>query len=169
MPIHGEAKHLQCHKELAMSMGMTADCIFISEIGKVLELTSDQAGFSGTIPSGINMIDGYGVGDVGNVVLRDRRHLAEDGLIVVVTVINEYDMTIATGPDIISRGFVYVKESEELLDDLKDLAYDVVSDALGGGIYDWAVIKNKLRDELSRRVYAKTKRKPMILPLIMTV
>lgn len=169
MPIHGEATHLASHRALAMDLGMPSERIFISEIGKVLELSSKSAAFAGTVPSGSIMIDGYGVGDVGSVVLRDRLHLSEDGLIVVVTVVNDYNMTIATGPDIISRGFVYVKESEELLDDLKDLAYDVVSDALGGGIYDWAVIKNKLRDELSRRVYAKTKRKPMILPLIMTV
>jgi ribonuclease J len=169
MPIHGEATHLASHRALAMDLGMPSERIFISEIGKVLELSSKSAAFAGTVPSGSIMIDGYGVGDVGSVVLRDRLHLSEDGLIVVVTVVNDYNMTIATGPDIISRGLVYVKESEELLDDLKDLAYDVVSDALGGGIYDWAVIKNKLRDELSRRVYAKTKRKPMILPLIMTV
>ncbi len=169
MPIHGEATHLASHKALAMELGMASENIFVSEIGKVLELTSKTAAYGGIIPSGSIMIDGYGVGDVGSIVLRDRLHLAEDGLIVVVTVVNDYNMTIATGPDIISRGFVYVKESEELINDLRDLAYDVVSDCLGSGTHDWVQIKNKLRDELSRSIYSKTKRKPMVLPLIMTV
>lgn len=169
MPIHGEAKHLQAHRDLAIDMGMTPDCIFISEIGKVLELTADSAEFNGNIPSGIKMIDGYGIGDVGNIVLKDRRHLAEDGLIVVVTVVNEYDMTIAAGPDLISRGFVYVKESEELMNELKDISFDVISDCLGSGCYDFAQIKNKVKDELSRYVYINTKRKPMILPVIMNI
>lgn len=169
MPIHGEAKHLQAHRDLAIDMGMTPDCIFISEIGKVLELTADSAEFNGNIPSGIKMIDGYGIGDVGNIVLKDRRHLAEDGLIVVVTVVNEYDMTIAAGPDLISRGFVYVKESEELMNELKDISFDVISDCLGSGCYDFAQIKNKVKDELSRYVYINTKRKPMVLPVIMNI
>ena len=115
------------------------------------------------------MIDGYGIGDVGNIVLKDRRHLAEDGLIVVVTVVNEYDMTIAAGPDLISRGFVYVKESEVLMNELKDISFDVIIDCLGSGCYDFAQIKNKVKDELSRYVYINTKRKPMVLPVIMNI
>lgn len=169
MPIHGEAKHLQAHRELAMDMGMTSDRIFVGEIGKVLELSSSSAGYNGVVPSGIKMIDGYGIGDVGNIVLRDRRHLAEDGLIVVVTVVNDYDMTIAAGPDIVSRGFVYVKESEELINELKAIAFDVTSDCLGSGNLDFAQIKNKVKDELSKYIYMNTKRKPMVLPVIMTV
>lgn len=169
MPIHGEASHLMAHRQLAMDLGMKSENIFVSEIGKVLELTSKTAAFGGVVPAGGVMIDGSGVGDVGSIVLRDRLHLAQDGLIVVVTVVNEYNMTIASGPDIVSRGFVYVKESEELINDLRDLSFDVVSDCLGAGNMDFNQIKNKLRDELSRSIYSKTKRKPMVLPLIMTV
>jgi ribonuclease J len=169
MPIHGEAKHLHAHRELAMDMGMPSDRIFVSEIGKILELTSNSASFNGTVPSGMKMIDGYGIGDVGNIVLRDRKHLSEDGLIVVVTVINDYDMTIAAGPDIVSRGFVYVKESEELINELRAIAFDVISDCLGSGNCDFAQIKNKVKDELSKYIYMNTKRKPMVLPVIMSV
>lgn len=169
MPIHGEATHLTAHRQLAMDLGMKSENIFVSEIGKVLELSARTATFAGVIPSGSIMVDGSGVGDVGSVVLRDRLHLAKDGLIVVVTVVNEYNMTVASGPDIVSRGFVYVKESEELINDLRDLAFEVVSDCLGAGNRDFNQIKNKLRDELSRSIYSKTRRKPMVLPLIMTV
>ena len=133
MPIHGEFKHLYEHKKLAEEMGMSPDRIFVSEIGKVLEISAAEAGFNGTVPAGRTLIDGSGIGDVGNIVLRDRKHLSEDGLIVVVAVVNDFDMTLVSGPDIISRGFVYVKESEELMAELKSAAFESLSDSLGEG------------------------------------
>ena len=169
MPIHGEFKHLYEHKQLAIDMGMPVDRIFVSEIGKVLELSEKAAGFNGTVPSGITLIDGSGVGDVGSIVLRDRKHLSEDGLIVVVAVVNDYDMTLAAGPDIISRGFVYVKESEELMTEIKNVAFDSISDSLGSGLRDYTQIKGQLKDDLAKAIYQKTRRRPMVLPVIMNI
>lgn len=169
MPIHGECKHLYEHKMLAVEMGMAPDKIFVSEIGKVLELSSEEAAFVGTVPSGITLVDGIGIGDVGSIVLRDRKHLSEDGLMVVVAVVNDYDMTLAAGPDIISRGFVYVKESEELMTELRSVAFESISDSLGEGLRDFTQIKGRLKDELSRAIYQRTKRRPMVLPVIMNV
>lgn len=169
MPIHGECKHLYEHKVLAMEMGMPPDRIFISEIGKVLEVSESSAGFNGTVPSGVTLIDGSGIGDVGSIVLRDRKHLSEDGLIVVVAVINDHDMSISAGPDIISRGFVYMKESEELMNDLKSIAFDSLSDSLDAGLRDFTQIKGRLKDDLSKAIYQRTKRKPMVLPVIMNI
>ena len=160
MPIHGECKHLYEHKVLAMEMGMPPDRIFVSEIGKVLEVSESSAGFNGTVPSGVTLIDGSGIGDVGSIVLRDRKHLSEDGLIVVVAVINDHDMSISAGPDIISRGFVYMKESEELMNDLKSIAFDSLSDSLDAGLRDFTQIKGRLKDDLSKAIYQRTKRKP---------
>lgn len=169
MPIHGECKHLYEHKVLAMEMGMSPDRIFVSEIGKVLEVSESSAGFNGTVPSGVTLIDGSGIGDVGSIVLRDRKHLSEDGLIVVVAVINDHDMSISAGPDIISRGFVYMKESEELMNDLKSIAFDSLSDSLDAGLRDFTQIKGRLKDDLSKAIYQRTKRKPMVLPVIMNI
>ena len=169
MPIHGECKHLYEHKVLAMEMGMPPDRIFVSEIGKVLEVSESSAGFNGTVPSGVTLIDGSGIGDVGSIVLRDRKHLSEDGLIVVVAVINDHDMSISAGPDIISRGFVYMKESEELMNDLKSIAFDSLSDSLDAGLRDFTQIKGRLKDDLSKAIYQRTKRKPMVLPVIMNL
>ena len=169
MPIHGECKHLYEHKVLAMEMGMPPDRIFVSEIGKVLEVSESSAGFNGTVPSGVTLIDGSGIGDVGSIVLRDRKHLSEDGLIVVVAVINDHDMSISAGPDIISRGFVYMKESEELMNDLKSIAFDSLSDSLDAGLRDFTQIKGRLKDDLSKAIYQRTKRKPMVLPVIMNI
>lgn len=169
MPIHGEHKHLIQHKELAMSMGMSEDHIFISEIGKVLEIDSEGAKFNGAVPSGRVLVDGYGVGDVGNIVLRDRRHLAQDGLIVVVATVDIEDKTILSGPDIVSRGFVYVRESEELMDQVRIIARDALNDCIDNNITDWTQLKTKVKDDLSKFLYAKTKRKPMILPVVMNV
>ena len=169
MPIHGECKHLYEHKVLAMEMGMPPDRIFVSEIGKVLEVSESSAGFNGTVPSGVTLIDGSGIGDVGSIVLRDRKHLSEDGLIVVVAVINDHDMSISAGPDIISRGFVYMKESEELMNDLKSIAFDSLSDSLDAGLRDFTQIKGRLKDDLSKAIYQRTKRKPMVLPVIMKI
>ena len=169
MPIHGECKHLCSHRDLAIEMGMPAQNVFVSDIGKVLELSSKSAAFNGTVPAGKILIDGKGVGDVGSIVLRDRKHLGEDGIIVIVSVINTFDNTIATAPDIVTRGFVYVKESEELMADLKQVAYESLSDSLGMGNTDWTQIKGKLRDDVNHFIYNKTKRRPMVLPVIITL
>lgn len=170
MPIHGEYKHLVSHKELAVSLGMSPENIFITpDIGKVLEITAKGAKFNGTVPAGKVMIDGYGVGDVGNIVLRDRKHLAEDGLIAVVAVVSTSEFSLISGPDIVSRGFVYVRESEKLMAESRAIAYNAINDCLTSGICEWNHIKNKVKDELSKFLYTKTKRRPMILPVIMDI
>lgn len=169
MPIHGEYHHLMQHKELAEYMGMDPKNIFVMDIGQVLELDNDHAKRNGTVPAGRMLVDGYGVGDVGNIVLRDRRHLAQDGLIVVVATVDTDEATIVSGPDLISRGFVYVRESEELMDEVRELVRDVLCDTLDSGITEWTQMKNNVKDALSKHLYAKTKRKPMILPIIMNV
>ena len=169
MPIHGEYRHLASHKELAMQMGEKEENIFLADVGKVLEIDEDGARFNGTVPSGKILVDGYGVGDVGSIVLRDRRHLAEDGIIVVVTTLHMDEQLVMAGPDIVSRGFVYVRESEELMDDLKELSLAVIESCFDSGISDFAQIKNKIKDDLSKYIYQKTKRRPMILPIIMSL
>ena len=168
MPIHGEQRHLITHKRLAEEMGMPENHIFVSEIGKVLELDRDGARFSGSVPSGKILVDGYGVGDVGNIVLRDRRHLAQDGLIVVVATVDIDERTIISGPDIVSRGFVYVRESEQLMDQVRQIARDALVECLDRNITDWTELKGHVKDDLSKFLYSKTKRKPMILPVVMT-
>ncbi len=170
MPIHGEARHLVANRDLARYMGMNDRNIFLSEIGKVLEIDANGPHWAGTVPSGRVLVDGYGVGDVGNIVLRDRRHLAQDGLIVVVATVDFYNRQLISGPDIVSRGFVYVRESEELMEEAKQIALDAVTDALD----DWEnsdrmLLKKRVKDDLTRFLYSKTKRKPMILPVIMNV
>ena len=169
MPIHGEYRHLMQHKELAQFMGMSADHIFVCEIGPVLELDGESCRRAGSVPSGRVLIDGYGVGDVGNIVLRDRRHLAQDGLIVVVATVDVDSCEIISGPDIISRGFVYVRESEELMDEVRAIARNVLEETLEAGVTEWNQIKSNVKDDLSKYLYSKTKRKPMILPVIMNV
>ena len=170
MPVHGEMRHLCANRELARYMGMDDKHIFLSEIGKVLEIDANGARWSGTVPSGKILVDGYGVGDVGNIVLRDRRHLAQDGLIVVVATVDMDEHQIISGPDIVSRGFVYVREAEELMDRVRQIANEALADALD----DWdnidrMMMKKRVKDDLTRFLYAKTKRKPMVLPVIMTV
>ncbi len=169
MPIHGEYKHLVKHKELAMYMGMPENRIFISDIGKVLEIGTDGAKFNGVIPAGRILVDGYGVGDVGNIVLRDRRHLAQDGLIVVVATVDIDDRTIISGPDIVSRGFVYVREAEEMMEQVREIARDALTDCLDRNITEWTQLKSAVKDNLSKYLYGATHRKPMILPVIMNV
>ena len=169
MPIHGEYHHLMQHKELAEYMGMEAKNIFVMDNGQVLELDSKSCKRNGTVPSGKVLVDGYGVGDVGNVVLRDRRHLAQDGLIVAVATIDIAEGTIISGPDLISRGFVYVRESEELMDDVREYVRGILQDSLDRGITEWTQLKGNVKDGLSKYLYSKTKRKPMILPVIMNV
>ncbi len=169
MPIHGEYHHLMQHKELAEYMGMDPANIFVCDIGQVLELDRDTCHRAGTVPSGRMLVDGYGVGDVGNIVLRDRRHLAQDGLIVVVATVDIDEATIISGPDIISRGFVYVRECEELMDEVREIVRRELSDALESGVTEWTQMKTGVKDALSKYLYSKTKRKPMILPVIMNV
>ena len=169
MPIHGEYHHLMQHKELAEFMGMDPKNIFVCDSGQVLELDHDSCKKNGTVTSGRMLVDGYGVGDVGNIVLRDRRHLAQDGLIVVVATVDVDEATIVSGPDIISRGFVYVRESEELMDAVREMVRDVLCDTLDSGVTEWTQMKTAVKDTLSKYLYTKTKRKPMILPVIMNV
>lgn len=170
MPIHGEYRHLSANKELAQTMGIADNHIFISEIGKVLEIDRKGAKFNGTVPAGNILVDGFGVGDVGNIVLRDRRHLSQDGLIVVVASVDAEDRLLISGPDIISRGFVYVREAEELMEQAKSIATNAIISCLdGGGSFDRMQLKTRVKDELSKFLYSKTKRKPMVLPVIMNV
>ncbi len=169
MPIHGEYRHLMQHKELAEFMGMDPKNIFVCDIGQVLELDRRTCKRGGTVPAGRTLVDGYGVGDVGNIVLRDRRHLSQDGLIVVVATVDLDQMALISGPDIISRGFVYVRESEELLEEAKEIARRELSEMLDSGVMEWTQLKQRVRDALSKYLYNKTKRKPMILPVIMNV
>ena len=169
MPIHGEERHLFAHKQHAEMLGIPSNHIFISEIGKVLEIDRNGARFTGNVPSGSVMVDGSGVGDVGTVVLRDRRLLSQDGLIVVVAAVDIRGQSILSGPDLVSRGFVYVRESEELLDEAKRIATEALQDALDGGVAGWNELKMALRDELSKFFFKKTKRRPMVLPVIMGV
>ena len=169
MPIHGEFKHMVYNKNLAVSMGMPESNIFLSDIGKVLEVDADSARFNGTVSSGYVLVDGYGVGDVGNIVLRDRRHLSQDGLIVVVATLDTDYKTIVSGPDIVSRGFVYVRESEELMTNVKELVKNTIYDCFDHNIVDWTQIKGRVKDDLTKFLYQKTHRKPMILPVVMNV
>lgn len=169
MPIHGEYKHMIAHKELAEYMGMEPKNIFVSDIGKVLEIDTKGARFNGSIPSGRIMVDGSVIGDVGSIVLRDRRHLSQDGLIVVVASVDTTEHTIVSGPDIVSRGFVYVRESEEMMEEVKEISRNALENCLENGIIEWTQIKSNVKDDVSKYLYSKTKRKPMILPVIMNV
>ena len=170
MPIHGECRHLAANRELALEMGMDSRNIFISEIGKVLEIDAKGARFAGTVPAGQVLVDGYGVGDVGNIVLRDRRHLAQDGLIVVVATVDDEHRMVLSGPDVVSRGFVYVRENEELMEEAKQVVKRSLESALNSRDRgDRMRLKTRVRDDLSKFLYQKTGRKPMILPVIMDV
>ncbi|MBQ8345854.1 MAG: ribonuclease J [Clostridia bacterium] len=170
MPVHGEYRHLSANRALAQEMGMEDRNIFISDIGKVLEISRRSAKFNGTVPAGRVLVDGYGVGDVGNIVLRDRRHLAQDGLIVVVASVDLEAGLLISGPDIVSRGFVYVRESEDLMEEVRAIAAKAIEDCLRRkDSVDRMELKTCLRDSLSKYLYAKTKRKPMVLPVLMNV
>ncbi len=169
MPVHGEYKHLAANRSLAMSMGIPSGNVFISDIGKVLEIDERGARFAGTVPSGVVLVDGNGVGDVGNIVLRDRKHLSQDGLIVVVATVDGHSGLLLSGPDVVSRGFVYVRESEALMDEVKQVAAEALSKAMSRRGSDWYDIKNRVKDEVSRFLYTRTKKRPMILPIIMEV
>ena len=169
MPVHGEYKHLAANAEIARSMGVPADNIFISDIGKVLEISAKGAKFAETVPSGKVLVDGSGVGDVGNIVLRDRKHLSQDGLIVVVATVDMHARYVLSGPDIVSRGFVYVRESEDLMEQMREIAAAAMDKSLSGRDADFYAIKNRVKDDLGKFIFSKTKRRPMILPVIMNV
>ena len=167
MPVHGEYRHLYANKEIAEFMGIPSENIFISDVGRVIEIDRKGARFNGEVPAGNVLVDGSGVGDIGSVVLRDRKHLSEDGLVVVVATADLRDRYIVSGPDIVSRGFVYVKESEELMARAKKVAEAALEKAISKGGRDFAAIKNAVRDDLTKFFFKETKRKPMILTIIM--
>lgn len=169
IPVHGEYKHLRAQAKIAENLGIDKDNIFILTSGDVLELTQEKAVVSGKVPVGSILVDGLGVGDVGNVVLRDRQHLAEDGILIVVMSLDKVGGFIVSGPEIVSRGFVYVKESDELMDEARQVVDEVLQDLLDRGITDWGKLKAATKDALSEYVWKKTKRRPMILPIIMEV
>ena len=170
MPIHGEYKMLRCHKNLACELGMDKDNVFIMANGDVLELTKNSAKQTvNAVPSGQIFVDGLGVGDVGNIVLRDRRHLSQDGLMIVVVAMDKYTGEILSGPDIISRGFVYVRESEELMDEAKAVVNEALAKCERKNINEWAYIKTLIKDTLRDYLWQKTKRSPMILPIVMDI
>ena len=169
IPVHGEQRMMQIHAKLARDMGMPAQNVIISDLGRVIELTADSARLNGTVTAGQVFVDGYGVGDVGSVVLRDRKHLAQDGMIVVVLSMSGEDGALVSGPDIITRGFVYVKESEGLMEELRQVALEALQSVDGRYQTDWSAIKGAIKGDLSNYLYKKTKRSPMILPVIMEV
>ena len=169
IPVHGEYRQLRAHQETAELMGIDKDNIFMLTNGRVLELNENEAKFTGTVPSGRVLVDGLGVGDVGNIVLRDRQHLAQDGLIVIVLTMDSQTGEVVAGPDVISRGFVYVRESENLMDDVKSVVRHEVSKCEERGVRDCSTIKSTVKENLRDYLFIKTKRNPMIIPIIMEV
>ena len=169
IPVHGEYRHLKQHGELANSIGVPKSNILIPEIGDVIEVTRNSIKKSGSVISGQIFVDGLGVGDVGNIVIRDRKHLSQDGILTVVVTLSKENKAIIAGPDIISRGFVYVRESEKLMDEARDIVRNVFAKCEEQKITDWSTLKSTVRDELRSFLYEKTKRKPMILPIIMEI
>ena len=169
LPAHGEQRHLQLHAKLAQTMGMNPRNILIGEIGSVFELTSKTCKLKEVVPAGAVYVDGTSVGDVGAVVLRDRKHLAEDGMIVVCIGLSSEDGGLLSGPDIITRGFIYVKESEQLMEELREVAMEALDRCQRKHIRDWATIKSAIKNDLGGYLYKTTKRNPMILPVIMEI
>ncbi len=169
LPVHGEQKHLQRHASLAVAMGISEKNIYIGNIGDRIELSDDGIKFINNVTAGAVYVDGIGVGDVGSIVLNDRKHLSKDGIIIVVATIDSASGNVVSGPDIVSRGFVYVKENEALMNSARDLACRVIDESYDSKYHDWNSVKTKLRDELSKMMYDKTKRSPMILPILMEI
>ena len=169
IPVHGEYRHLKQHGELAIKLGLDSKNVVIPDVGDVIEVTRSGIKKNGSVVSGLIFVDGLGVGDVGNIVLRDRKHLSQDGILTVVVTLSKENKTIVAGPDIISRGFVYVRESEGLMDEARDIVRNILFDCEEKKITDWATLKSNVRDELRTYLYEKTKRKPMILPIIMEI
>lgn len=168
IPVHGEFKHLKAQGKIAQNLGIPKENIFILRSGDVLELTDEKAQVTGKVPVGDILVDGLGVGDVGNIVLRDRQHLAEDGIMIVVLGLDGEDQLVS-GPDIVSRGFVYVRESDVLMEEARVVVDDAVHNCLNRGVSDWGKLKGAIKDSLSEYVWKKTKRRPMILPIIMEI
>ena len=166
IPVHGEYRHLKKHASTAEQMGIVPENIIIPELGHVIEISEDEIKFGKTVTAGNIMVDGIGVGDVGNIVLRDRKLLSEDGLMVVTVVINREDFATLAGPDIISRGFVYMRESEQLIDEARGVTKDILNECKLQKVKEWNNIKNKIREGLSDLFYKKTGRSPMVLPII---
>ena len=169
IPVHGEQKHLRKHAELAEFLGMNKKNIFIPDVGTTVEVNENYMKEAPSVPAGKVFVDGLGVGDVGSIVLRDRKHLGQDGLIIIVASLDVYDGHVISGPDIVSRGFVYVRESEGLLDDVKKLALDILEDCAEKNIHEWGIIKNRIKDEISKLIAQRTRRAPMILPILQEV
>lgn len=169
IPVHGEYRHLIKHAQLATSLGMPRENIVVGENGAIIELTPTGIGINGRVPSGKVLVDGLGVGDVGNIVLRDRRQLSQDGIMIVVVTIDKNTCTVVSGPDIVSRGFVYVREAEGLMDTAKDKVQQALDKCEQSNISEWSAIKSAIRDSLGRFLYEKTRRRPMILPIIMEI
>ena len=169
IPVHGELKHLRKHAGLALNVGIPKENILIADNGRVAEISKKALKCTSTVPAGRVFVDGYGVGDVGSVVLRDRKYLAQDGLVIVAVCIDRENGEIVSGPDVVTRGFVYVKESEELINAAREVAVRAIEAQTDGGYFDWNSIKASLRDEISHLMYERTKRSPMILPVIMEV
>ena len=169
IPVHGEYRQLMAHRDTAIEMGIAKENIFLTNNGRILELNENEAKFTGTVPAGRVMVDGLGVGDVGNIVLRDRQHLSQDGLIVIVMTMDNQTGEIVSGPDVISRGFVYVRESENLMEDVKAFIREEIQDLENRHVREWSTIKSTLKDDVRDFVFNRTKRNPMILPIIMEV
>ena len=167
IPVHGEYRHLKAQAQIAESLGISKDNIFILESGNVLELDMDSAKVTGKVQTGAILVDGLGVGDVGNIVLRDRQHLAEDGIMIVVMTLERHSNVVLAGPDIVSRGFVYVRESEDLMGDARKVVEEALDNCLEHRVSDWSKIKNEVKDALGDFLWKRTKRRPMILPIIM--
>ena len=169
IPVHGEQKHLRKHMELAMSVGTDRKNIYVGDIGKVVELSENGLKEAETVTAGKVFVDGLGVGDVGSIVLRDRKHLGQDGLIIIVASLDVYDGHVISGPDIVSRGFVYVRESGDLMDDIRDLSLEILEECSRRNIHEWGVIKNRVKDDVAKLIVKSTGRSPMILPILMEV
>ena len=169
IPVHGEYRHLRKHAMLAQDLGMPKENVFVAENGNIIEFTKEKGGIVGKVPAGIVLVDGLGVGDVGNIVLRDRRQLSQDGILIIVVTMDKEMGAVVAGPDIVSRGFVYVRESEELMEEAKEKVKMALEKCEENNITEWAVIKSNVRDALGRYLYERTRRRPMILPIIMEI
>lgn len=169
IPVHGEQKHLRKHADLALSMGMEHKNIFIGDVGNVVELNGSYLKQLPSVQAGKVFVDGLGVGDVGSIVLRDRKHLGQDGLVIIVATLDNDNGSIVSGPDIVSRGFVYVRESDELFEDVKRRVSNVLYDCAYENVHEWGTIKNRIKDDVSKLIFERTRRNPMILPIIMDV
>ena len=169
LPVHGEYRHLKHHSDLALKLGMDKSNVFTLETGQVLEISKDKAIANEKVHTGVVFVDGIGVGDVGNIVLRDRRDLAKDGMVTIVVVIDKQNYSIVSGPDIITRGFIYAKDSEDLINKIKDIAKEEIEDCLRNNILEWQVLKSRVRKSVDQLIYHKTKRRPSVFPIIMEV